>query len=114
MGAGPRNAGRTRFLAPFRNKACRLMPGVQLTMSTKTPGLLAAPSTRQPTGRAQDGREAAQHDGRTYHLQNSTVTIEAGVTGPLARVTRRDGVEYAGPLPEATIEALSEVADGWY
>lgn len=52
--------------------------------------------------------------GLRFELQNSIVTIEDGPAGALARIEhrRRRRVEYAGPLPSGTVDALAEVADG--
>lgn len=80
-------------------------------MSSKEHGSRATSGQASPSSRAQDGREPALDSRRTFRLQNSTVTLEPGLRGPLARVVRLDGVDYAGPLPPETIEALAEVAD---
>jgi len=45
-----------------------------------------------------------------FDLAHSTVFLEHGPAGIVARVERHDRVEYAGPLPQATIDALAEVA----
>ncbi|MFY4815924.1 hypothetical protein ACOJIV_25035 [Haloarcula sp. AONF1] len=44
---------------------------------------------------------------------HATVQLEAGPAGVLARVAhaRRDGTEYAGPLPAGTVAALRELAE---
>jgi hypothetical protein len=44
-------------------------------------------------------------------LANSSITLETGPAGTVARVDRVDGTEYAGPLPETTIAALREVGE---
>lgn len=44
-------------------------------------------------------------------LANSRVSFERGPAGIIARVDHRSGrVDYAGPLPQATIRALRGVA----
>jgi len=44
-------------------------------------------------------------------LANSRVSFERGPAGVIARVDHRSGrVDYAGPLPQATIRALRDVA----
>ena len=44
-------------------------------------------------------------------LANSTITFEVGPIGTIARIDHRDGSrEYAGPIDDATIAALREVA----
>ena len=44
-------------------------------------------------------------------LANSRVSFEHGPAGVIARVDHRSGrVDYAGPLPQATIRALRDVA----
>ena len=43
-------------------------------------------------------------------LANSVVRLEAGPAGTVARISRADDVDYAGPLDDATIAALREVS----
>lgn len=50
--------------------------------------------------------------GEEFRLANSFVVLEPGPGGPIARVERTDGVDYAGPLPEPTVDALRELASG--
>ena len=46
----------------------------------------------------------------TLQLANSTVTLEAGPVGTIARVEHDDGdTDFAGPLPRRTIAAMVEV-----
>lgn len=46
----------------------------------------------------------------TIMLANSIVELERGPAGVVARVRHASGrAEYAGPLPDATIDALREV-----
>jgi hypothetical protein len=47
-----------------------------------------------------------------FNLANSTVTVGITPAGLIATVNhlRRDRHEYAGPLPEETVEALEEVS----
>jgi len=46
----------------------------------------------------------------TLQLANSTVTLEAGPVGTIARVEHDDGdTDFAGPLPESTVHALRQV-----
>lgn len=45
-------------------------------------------------------------------LRNSVVRLEEGAAGIIARIERRTGVEYAGPIPRTTIDALVEVSTG--
>lgn len=61
---------------------------------------------------AQDGKieaSRANSNGDCFVLAHSKVYLENGPAGVLARVERYDVVEYAGPLPQETIEALAEV-----
>jgi hypothetical protein len=47
----------------------------------------------------------------TIVLSNSVVELEDGPAGTIAAIHRVGrGVEYAGPLPDATIDALREVS----
>ena len=46
----------------------------------------------------------------TLTLAHSVVELEAGPAGVVARVDYGDRVEYAGPLPDATVAALREVS----
>jgi hypothetical protein len=50
---------------------------------------------------------------RNLFFRHSTIRLEPGPAGTVARIDhdRRDGTEYAGPLPEATVEALRSVAN---
>ena len=46
----------------------------------------------------------------TITLANSVVELERGPAGVVGRVRHASGhTEYAGPLPDATIDALREV-----
>lgn len=62
------------------------------------------------------GRPKAAHGTNrkeTIQTANALVTVERGPAGAVARIERTtDGYtrEYAGPLPEATVDALKEVA----
>jgi len=49
-------------------------------------------------------------DSTEIELANSRVTIETGPVGPIARVETGYARYYAGPLPDATVQALKEVA----
>lgn len=49
---------------------------------------------------------------KEFELRNTHVVIEHGPAGLLARIERIDGVDYAGPLSPATVDALGEVAHG--
>lgn len=55
--------------------------------------------------------DRADADQTTLSLANSTVVLEEGPAGTLARI-ERDGntTDYAGPLPAATIRVLRRVA----
>lgn len=55
---------------------------------------------------------ASGHDGRdVFQLANSFVALEHGPAGVMARVVHRTrGVDYAGPLDDATISALRDAA----
>jgi hypothetical protein len=45
------------------------------------------------------------------HFANTSVSFQSGPAGVIARVDHRSGrVDYAGPLPQATIRALRDVA----
>lgn len=43
-------------------------------------------------------------------LRNSVVHLEKGAAGIIARIERLNGIEYGGPLPPETVDALREVA----
>jgi len=46
----------------------------------------------------------------TLQFANSTVTLEPGPVGTIARVEHDDGdTDFAGPLPESTVHALRQV-----
>lgn len=45
-------------------------------------------------------------------LGHARIVLEHGPAGVLARIERVDGTDYAGPLPDETIEALREVNNG--
>ena len=58
-----------------------------------------------------ENRSIADSQTETLTLANSVVELEAGPAGVVARVDHgRDRVEYAGPLPDATVTALREVS----
>jgi hypothetical protein len=46
-----------------------------------------------------------------FELANSTVVLEDGPAGTIARVERDGTVDYAGPLPTETVLAIVEVAE---
>lgn len=54
--------------------------------------------------------KSTQNDRETYRTANTTVRIEPGPAGVLARIERDGRVEYAGPLDDDTVDALREVA----
>jgi len=46
----------------------------------------------------------------TLQFANSTVRLEPGPVGTIARVEHDDGdTDFAGPLPESTVHALRQV-----
>lgn len=51
---------------------------------------------------------------KVFELANSTVILQhyGHRSRPLARIERPGEIEYAGPLPRATVEALTAVAGG--
>lgn len=51
---------------------------------------------------------------KVFELANSTVVLQhyGHESEPLARIERVERVEYAGPLPEGTVDALKAVAGG--
>lgn len=50
---------------------------------------------------------------REFEFENSRVVLETGPVGTLARVEYDSGDrEFAGPLPDETLDALREIADG--
>lgn len=56
-------------------------------------------------------RDSAKSVSQKYEFEHSRVFLEFGPAGTIARIVRDSGrVEYAGPLPEATIGALAEVS----
>lgn len=67
---------------------------------------------RKPThyDRSESADNKAPTDRERFVLANSTVTLERGPAGPVARVERDGVTDYAGPLPRATIDALREVS----
>lgn len=55
----------------------------------------------------------AQNHTERFQFPHSVVTVEDGPAGPVARVERVSGkykLDYAGPLPDPTLEAIREVA----
>lgn len=61
----------------------------------------------QDTTRVRPKRTIGTKRRKEFVLANSVITLERG---DIARIERGNRVEYAGPLPERTINALSEVA----
>lgn len=51
---------------------------------------------------------------KVFELANSTVILQhhGHRTAPLARIEHPDRIEYAGPLPDTTVDALKRVAGG--
>jgi hypothetical protein len=57
-----------------------------------------------------DTVEPRRIEAESLTLANSVVELEHGPAGTVAAIYRVGrGVEYAGPLPDATIDALREV-----
>lgn len=86
-----------------------------------TPDTSAHPSTDRPTcpGRAGSNPDHSDHthgttkDTATYELTHSRIRLELRSNGVFARITRSgeaSSPEYAGPLPQETLDALWEVA----
>jgi hypothetical protein len=68
---------------------------------------------RDRTNGRNDGGENESTDSTEFWLANSRVIIETGPVGNIARIERFGDTyvcEYGGPLPEATVDALSEVS----
>jgi hypothetical protein len=65
----------------------------------------------KPAERRTDGRIDAKENTR-LRLRNSTVTLEHGPAGTIAKIDRdgTDGIEYAGPIDDTTASALVAVA----
>jgi hypothetical protein len=65
----------------------------------------------QTVERTKDGRIDAKENTR-LRLRNSTVTLERGPAGTIAKIDRDDtsGIEYAGPIDDTTASALVDVA----
>ena len=58
-----------------------------------------------------DTVEPSRTEAESLTLANSVVELEHGPAGTIAAIHRVGaGVEYAGPLPDATIDALREVS----
>lgn len=59
-----------------------------------------------------DSTDSTDKDVATFDLAHSTIVLEDGPAGPVARIERSGRTEYAGPLPEETVDALREVSAG--
>jgi hypothetical protein len=70
-------------------------------------------STRpENTGNSRIDFENKELRTERLHFERSTVEFEVGPVGVFARIAREDGRrDYAGPLDEATIEALYQVGE---
>ena len=71
------------------------------------PAMSAKPK-RPGKNRGTNGSKVTER--KQFELSNSTVILEYGPAGVIARIERPEWVDYAGPLPSETIEALAEVA----
>lgn len=76
----------------------------QSTNTTPYPNRMKHPESADSTTTDHEPRECLT-------LAHSTITIESGPAGTLARIDRDgESPDYAGPLPRETITALREVA----
>lgn len=64
------------------------------------------------TNEARDRPRAAKTPNRRkeFELANTIILLEYGPAGAVARVERGDTKEYAGPLPDDTVDAIETVA----
>lgn len=68
-------------------------------------------ATERPDARGQrDRRKVSDDRQREFELAHSTVVLEYGPVGVIARVDRGETTDYAGPLPTSTIDAMAEIA----
>lgn len=86
-------------------------------MIAKTPAVRGLPTKEHRERQARDRRKAAHHDDEPINqettefvLANSVIYLEAGPVGVIARIDHPSRTEYAGPLPDATIDAIAEVS----